>query len=197
MAGAGVCVAEGKEEGKKKNPSCRALSLLFPTWCQGRDVCVAPRVPEPEPRGNVPAAPTGWAGQGRRRLWEPLAAAWFTSTEPDPLCRAMGLLEQMAGGAVRPARPSGCSCMQGTFCAHLLRCLKDEMAARWLMAPPLPILSCFLCSCFACCLMFHLLVVCALGCPEWCLDRRVEFCSNKTKQNMENMDNSSDGSWPT
>lgn len=54
-----------KKKEKKKNPSCRALSLLFPTWCQGRDVCVAPRVPEPEPRGNVPAAPTGWAGQGR------------------------------------------------------------------------------------------------------------------------------------
>lgn len=64
------------------------------------------------------------------------------------------------------------------------------------MVPPLPILSRFLCSCFACCLMFHPLVACTLCLPEWCLDRRVGFRSNKMKQNMENMDNSSDGSWP-
>lgn len=47
----------------------------------------------------------------------------------------------------------------------------------------------------ACCLMFCLLVMFALCFPECLLDGTTGLCSNTTKQNMENMDNT-DRSWP-
>lgn len=153
----------------KKNPLLAlllvAVSYLVPRMrCLSRRLpCGQRRKPEPEPRETSQLLQQ--AGLGRRGLWEPLAAAppaWVTCTDPDPLCRGVGLLQQMARGGVRPARPSRCSCIQGTFhpghpCSDVWR--------RWLMVPPLPILSCFWCSCFACCLMFHPLMMCTLGLP--------------------------------
>lgn len=94
-AGTGVCVAEGEEEGEKKSflpRSQLAVSYLVPrTRCLSRrQPCrhrQQPRVLQPEPRGNLPAAPTGWAGQeeavGAPGCCNP--PAWVTSTEPDHL----------------------------------------------------------------------------------------------------------------
>lgn len=206
------CVAEG-EGGRKK--SFRLCSRLFLSYLVPRTRCLSrrqpqqtsltagerPRVLEPEPRGNLRAAPTQAAlSQVATRLRGPTCCC-------TPCLRHTGPPLQKRGAFLADGSRRYDTYMSSEMLLHLghlpprpclLGCLKVVMTMRWLIAPPLPtVSSCPLYSYFPCCLMVYFLLMCTLGLPEQRLDGRAGFCSNKTEQNTENMDNSSDGSWLT
>lgn len=158
-----------------------------------------PRVLEPEPRGNLRAAPTqAGLSQVATRLQGPTCCC-------TPCLRHAGPPLQKRRAFLAAGSRGYDTYMSSWVLLHLrhfpsrpslLGCLKVVMTMRWLIAPPLPTLSsCPLHSYFPFCLVLYFLLMCTLGLPEQCLEGRAGFCSNKTKQNMENMDNSSDGSW--
>lgn len=93
---------------------------------------------------------------------------------------------------MRPVHPSRCSGIQAIPAQMPEGCGGNEVVDGSTSAHFVLFLVLLLC------LLSHVSSSGDVHCgPSWVVFGCLGFCSNKTKQNMENMDNSSDGSWPT